>query len=406
MAPGGRTFNGFRRADGRCGTRNYVAVISSVNCSAAVVSRIAAHFTPERLGAFPYVDGVVAVTHAAGCSVAPDSLSLLYLRRALGNLAQNPNVAAALFVGLGCEVNQLEGCIPPFSAGEIDHLGGPGLSIQEQGGFRQTVEAGIEAVERILPRVNACRREPLPLAGITAALQCGGSDSWSGVTANPLVGRVSDALVREGGTAVLAETTEIFGAEYLLLERVASESVGCKLAERFTWWVEHARKHGFSIDNNPTPGNKRGGLTTILEKSLGAAAKGGTTPLTAVLEYAELVKESGLVFMDTPGNDPISVTGQLAGGCNLILFTTGRGTVYGSSLAPCIKISSNSRLYDSMPDDIDFDAGRLLAGMDWFEAEGALLDLLVEVASGRRTASEAHFPRDGEFAPWQPDPVL
>ncbi len=404
--PSGRTFLGYRRADGRAGTRNYVAVISTVNCAAAVASRIAAHFTPARLAAYPNVDGVVAVTHSAGCSVAPDSLSLAYLRRALSNLGHHPNIAAALYVGLGCEVNQLDGCLPSFSPEEIERLAGGGLSIQEQGGFQRTVQAGIRAVEAALPRANACRREPIPLAGLCVALQCGGSDGWSGVTANPLAGRITDFLAREGGAAVLAETPEIFGAEQLLLNRVTSGAVGRRLAERFTWWVEHARRHNFSIDNNPTPGNKRGGLTTILEKSLGAAAKGGTSPLAAVYEYAERVNAPGLSFMDTPGNDPVSVTGQVAGGCNLILFTTGRGTVFGSPLAPCIKVSSNSALAASMPEDIDFDAGRLLSGQTWEQAEAELLDALVAAASGRRTASEAHLPREGEFAPWQPDPVL
>jgi altronate dehydratase len=404
--PSGRSFLGFRRADGQAGTRNYVAVITTVNCAAAVASRIAAHFDPARMAEFPNVDGVVAVTHAAGCSVAPDSLSLRYLRRSLENLAHNPNVGAAVFVGLGCEVNQLDGCTPTFGGEEIERLAGPGLTIQEQGGFTQTVRAGIAAVERVLPRVNAARREELPLSLLNLALQCGGSDGWSGVTANPLVGRVADRLVAEGGTVVLAETPEIFGAEHLLLERVAGLEVGEKLVERFRWWVEHARQNHISIDNNPSPGNKTGGLTTIFEKSLGAAAKGGASPLMGVLEYAERAQSRGLLFMDTPGNDPVSVSGQLAGGCNLILFTTGRGTVYGSSLAPCIKIASNSRLYARMSEDMDFDAGQVLSGMDWADAEEALLDAVIAAASGRPTASEAYFPREGEFSPWQPDPLL
>ena len=404
--PSGRSFLGFRRADGQAGTRNYIAVISTVNCAAAVASRIAAHFDQARLAEFPNVDGVVAVTHAAGCSVAPDSLSLRYLRRALANLAHNPNVGAAVYVGLGCEVNQLDGCTPSFAAGEIERLSGPGLTIQEQGGFQQTVRAGIAAVERALPRVNAVQREELPLGLLNLALQCGGSDGWSGVTANPLVGRVADRVVAEGGTVVLAETTEIFGAEHLLLERVAGEEVGERLVERFQWWVEHARLHRMSIDNNPTPGNKAGGLTTIFEKSLGAVAKGGSSPLMGVLEYAERSERHGLLFMDTPGNDPVSVSGQLAGGCNLILFTTGRGSVFGSNLAPCIKIASNSRLFEQMGEDMDFNAGQVLSGMDWAAAEEALLDAVIAAASGRPTASEAFFPREGEFSPWQPDPLL
>lgn len=406
VRPTGSAFLGYRRADGQVGTRNLIAIIATVNCAASVVARIAAHFTPERLAEYPNVDGVVAVTHSSGCSVAPDSLSLRYLRRSLKNLAHNPNIGAALYVGLGCEVNALDGCIPSFSPEEMDRLTGPGLVIQEAGGFRRTVEAGIAAVERILPEVNRNVREPVPLWGLKIALQCGGSDGWSGITANPLMGRVADRIVREGGTVVLAETSEIFGAERLLLERVVSDEAGARLVERLTWWLDYARRNGFSIDNNPTPGNKAGGLTTIYEKSLGAVAKGGTTPLVEVYEYAEKITAPGLVFMDTPGNDPVSVTGQLAGGCNLILFSTGRGSVYGSGLAPCIKVASNSALIQRMAEDMDFDAGRVLAGESWEDVETALFELVIGVASGRRTASEKDAPRAHEFVPWQPEPFL
>lgn len=406
VQPTGSTFLGFRRADGQVGTRNLIAVVATVNCAASVVARIAAHFTPERLAGYPNVDGVVAVTHSSGCSVAPDSLSLRYLRRALKNLAHNPNIGAVLYVGLGCEVNALEGCIPSFSPAEMSRLAGPGLVIQEAGGFKRTVQAGIAAVENVLPEVNRSRREPAPLSGLKVALQCGGSDGWSGVTANPLMGRVADHLVREGGTAVLAETSEIFGAERLLLERVVSDETGARLVERLTWWLDYARRNGFSIDNNPTPGNKAGGLTTIYEKSLGAVAKGGGTPLVGVYEYAEKITTPGLVFMDTPGNDPVSVTGQLAGGCNVILFSTGRGSVYGSGLAPCIKLASNSELVQRMAEDIDFDAGRVLAGESWEDAEHALFEMMIEVVSGQRTASEDDAPRVHEFVPWQPEPFL
>lgn len=404
--PSGRTFMGYRRADGQVGTRNYVAVIATVNCAATVTSRIAAYFTPERMAAYPNVDGVVPVVHSSGCSVATDSLSLRYLRRSLENIAHNPNVGAAVFVGLGCEVNQIDGCLPSFAAEEVERLAAPGLVIQEQGGFNRTVQAGIAVVERALVTLNAQTRTPQPLSALKVALQCGGSDGWSGVTANPLVGRVADRVVFEGGTAVLGETTEAFGAEQLLLDRVTSEEVGAKLMERFNWWLQYAQQHHFSIDNNPTPGNKAGGLTTIFEKSLGAVAKGGSTPLTGVFEYAEKVDVAGFTLMDTPGNDPVSVTGQLAGGCNMILFTTGRGTVYGSNIAPCIKIASNSALFERMREDMDFDAGQVLGSATWEKAEEALFDVLVQAASGWRTASEAHMPRENEFVPWQPDPVL
>jgi altronate hydrolase len=402
--PSNRTWQGYARPNGQAGTRNYLAVIATVNCAAAVVSQVARHFTPEKLARFPRVDGVVAVVHASGCSLPPEGLSLRHLRRTLQNIAYNPNLGGVLYIGLGCEVNQLSDCQPVFAAGE--ELPARGLTIQEEGGFQASVAAGIRAVEELLPQVDAAQRTPQPLSKLMVALQCGGSDSWSGVTANPLVGRVADALIQAGGTAVLAETPEIFGAEQLLLERVASPEAGRRLAERVAWWVEHARQRGFSLDNNPSPGNRKGGLTTIYEKSLGAVAKGGSTPLVEVREYAERVSGPGLVFMDTPGNDPISVTGQLAGGCNVILFTTGRGTVYGSTLAPCVKVASNSTLARRMPADMDFNAGLLLEGLNWDTAARDLLDLVVRAAEGQLTCSERNGLPEGEFTTWQIDGYL
>ena len=422
LSPTGRTFLGYPRPAGRAGTRNLIAVISSVNCAAHLCTRIARVFTPERLAEFPNVDGVVAITPPGGCSMPQDGLGLTFLRRALLNLAQQPNIAAAVYVGLGCEVNQIDECSPAFGEGELSGLLEPGgsvklggqdthlpvarLVIQEQGGFEATLRAGVRAVERFLPIANACRRVPLPLSQLCLGLECGGSDSWSGVTANPLVGLVSDVLVREGGTTVLSETPEIFGAEQILLERVGSDETGRKLLARFAWWLDQAERYGFEIDNNPSPGNKRGGLTTILEKSLGAAAKGGSTALAAVYEYAEAIEARGLVFMDTPGNDTISLTGMAAGGCNLALFTTGRGTPVGTNLIPTLKIASNTATTRRMADLIDYDAGRLLEGLDWSSACRELVDLLVETASGRKTSSELNGSPETEFVPWQPGPVL
>ena len=411
-SPSGRTFLGFPRPNGRAGTRNYVAVISTVNCSAHTAARIARTFTPERLAEYPNVDGVVAVTHPGGCSIPQGGLSQAYLRRSLLNLARHPNIAAAVYIGLGCEVNQIDECSPPFEAKDFERLSGAGraagsrLVIQELGGFEGTIRAGIEAVERLLPVVNANPRVPVPLSNLCLGLECGGSDSWSGVTANPLTGLISDILVREGGTAVLSETPEIFGAERILLDRVVSDEVGRKLLERFAWWVQQAERFGFEIDNNPTPGNKRGGLTTILEKSLGAAVKGGSAPLMAVYEYAEAIEAKGFVFMDTPGNDPVSLTGMLAGGCNISLFTTGRGTPVGTNLAPTIKIASNSQTGLRLSDIIDYNAGRLLEGLGGNEASRELMDLLVETASGRQTRAEMHGLPESEFVPWQPDHIL
>lgn len=405
-APSGRTFQGYLRPDGRVGTRNYLAVVSSVHCSGHVASRIARHFTPERLAGFANVDGVIPILHHSGCSLPPHGPAQRYLKRALVNLATSPNIGGVIFVGLGCETTQAEECAALAMEPHLRASGIPWLNIQGAGGFQRAVAAGIAEVERLLPPVNACHRTPQPLAGLTLALECGGSDGWSGVTANPLVGRVADQVVREGGTAVLSETPEIFGAEELLLDRVVSPHVGEALIARFNWWLEHSTRLGFSIDNNPTPGNKQGGLTTIFEKSLGATAKGGSTPLTAVYEYAERINQRGFVFMDTPGSDPPSVTGMLAGGCNLILFTTGRGTVYGSNVAPCLKIASNSLLFRQMGDDMDFDAGRIIEGESWEQATNELLEQVIAAASGQKTWSELNGLAENEFVPWVPDGVL
>ncbi len=390
-ASGSETFLGYRRADGRVGTRNYIAVIATVNCSAQVARQIAHAFTPEQLSSFPNVDGVIPIVHSGGCSFTPGGLTHRYLQRSLAGAAHSPNVGACLFIGLGCEANQI---------GDYHELG-TGLVIQKEGGFRKTVGSGIQAVQKLLPLVDTFRRTPQPMSELNLGLQCGGSDGWSGVTANPLLGQVVDEIVKQGGTAVLSETPEIFGAEHLLTERVVSAEVGEKLIARLHWWGENAARLGFSVDNNPTPGNKAGGLTTIFEKSLGAVAKGGRTPLAAVYEFAERVTNRGLVFMDTPGNDAISVTGQLAGGCNLIVFTTGRGSVLGSAIAPCVKVSSNSALVSSMPDDMDYDAGKLVNGVSMETAAAELRELLVRVASGERTKSEENEQGEAEFAPWQ-----
>ena len=403
---------GYARADGRVGTRNYVAVIATVNCSAHVTAEIARAFTPERLGVFPNVDGVIPLVHNSGCSSNPADLSHQYLYRTLANTARNPNAPPYVFVGLGCEGNSVDhycaAALADSNAGELNAygIGGTGMVIQDQGGFRKTVAAGIAAIEEMLPKVNAFIRTPQPVSELSIGLQCGGSDGWSGITANPLLGTVVDKLVRGGGTAVLAETPEIFGAEHLLLQRAASAELAQKLIRQLEWWNEQAARHQFSVDNNPSPGNKRGGLTTIFEKALGAVAKGGSTPLNGVYEYAEYVTNRGLAFMDTPGYDPVSATGQVAGGCNLIVFTTGRGSVFGGNVAPCIKVASNRTLFARMSDDMDFDAGTILEGETMPDAAERLLDMIILVASGQRTRSEEKGLPEFEFVPWQPGPVL
>jgi altronate hydrolase len=396
-------FLGFRRTDGRVGTRNYIAVISTVSCANQSARQIADAFTPDQLAEFPNVDGVIAIVHAAGCSSPPDSLSFRYLQRTLLHLAEHSNVGGAIFISLGCEGNQVQ---EPSAAFPTPVPSNSVLTIQELGGIRATVRAGIKSVEQLLPTVNNIRRSPQPISGLVVALQCGGSDGWSGVTANPLVGCVADALVDSGGTVILAETPEIFGAEHLLTHRVADKDAGRRLIERIQWWQEHAARESFSLDNNPSPGNKAGGLTTIYEKSLGAVAKAGSRPLQAVYEYAERITRPGLVFMDTPGNDPVSVTGQVAGGGNLVLFTTGRGSVFGGLLAPCIKIATNTTTYQRMLEDMDFNAGVLLEGAGFEATSQALLDLVIDIASGKASKSETSPARESEFVPWQPGGIL
>lgn len=400
-----RAFAGYRRANGRVGARNYIAVIASVNCSAHTCREIAHHFTPARLAEFSNVDGVIALTHHSGCATRVGGADYDMLQRALAGMARHPNVGACLMIGLGCETNQIADLI------ERQQLNGSQpaplhLVIQDSGGIRKTVEAGIAAVEKLLPQVNAAQRSPQPISELMLALECGGSDSWSGVTANPLVGLVADELVRQGGTVVLSETPEIYGAEHLLTRRAASPEVGQKLVDKVRWWEAHAQRLGLEIDNNPSPGNKAGGLTTIYEKSLGAIAKGGSTPLMGVYDYAEPVTARGFTFMDTPGYDPVSVTGMVAGGCNLVLFTTGRGSVFGFKPAPSIKICTNSATYHRMQEDMDLNAGLALEDVSLETVAAQLLDLVIAVASGRRTKSEAQDVGEAEFNPWSLGGVL
>lgn len=399
-----RTFQGYKRADGRVGTRNYIAVLASVNCSAHTTREIARAFTPERLAAYPHVDGVIALSHLSGCANRVGGADYVLLQRTLAGMARHPNIGAYIIVGLGCETNQVTDLIQNYDLGvdgeDEPRRAPPHLVIQGSGGIRKTIEAGIAAIEELLPVVNQVQRTPQKISDLMLALQCGGSDGWSGVTANPLVGLVADEVVRQGGTVVLAETPEIYGAEHLLTRRAVSEAVGQRLVSQVRWWERHAQQHGMEIDNNPSPGNKAGGLTTIYEKSLGAVAKGGTMPLTGVYEYAEPVTARGFTFMNTPGYDPVSVTGQVAGGCNVVLFTTGRGSVFGFKPAPSIKISTNSTTYERMIDDMDVNAGRVLEGTPMDEAAAELLDLVVAVASGTPSKSEAQGVGEAEFNPW------
>lgn len=399
------TFMGYRRASGRVGTRNYIAVLTSVNCSATAARMIADHFTPERLAAYPNVDGVAAFVHGTGCGMAGSGEGFEALQRVMWGYARNPNVGGVLMAGLGCETNQIDWLVEAFglTPGPLFQT----MNIQDVGGIRKTVEAGIAKIEAMLPLVNEAEREPCPASELMVALQCGGSDAWSGITANPAVGHACDLLVAQGGTGVLAETPEIYGAEHLLTARAASREVGEKLIALIRWWEDYtARNHG-SMDNNPSPGNKKGGLTTILEKSLGAAAKGGTTPLTGVYKYAEPVTAKGFTFMDSPGYDPASVTGQIASGCNLVVFTTGRGSAFGSKPAPTLKVATNTQMYERMTEDMDVNAGRILTdGASVEEVGREIYEAWLRLASGDVSKSEAQGLGDHEFVPWQIGAVM
>jgi len=393
------SFMGYRRPDGRVATRNYIGVISTVNCSASVSKFVAAHFTPERLAAWPNVDGIVPITHSVGCGMDSNGKGMDLLRRTIAGYVRHANFAGVVIIGLGCEANQMDAL---FAAQQLDEspLLKP-LVIQTEGGTRKTVAAAIAAVESMLPQANALQRTRVPASHLTIGLQCGGSDGYSGITANPALGAACDLLVAHGGTVILSETPEIYGAEHLLTRRAVSQAVADKLIARIRWWESYCERNDGSMDNNPSPGNKAGGLTTILEKSLGAVAKGGTTNLVDVFEYAEPISAKGFVYMDTPGYDPVSATGQVAGGANLVCFTTGRGSVYGCRPSPSIKLATNSVLYERMSDDMDINCGGIIDGTVTVQEKGReIFETILRVASGQASRSETLGMGQEEFVPW------
>lgn len=402
-------FQGYQRPDGRVGTRNYIGVLSSVNCSATVAKYVAQRFGNERVQRdFPHVDGVVAFTHKTGCCAQPGEPSRI-LQRVMAGFARHPNIFGYVMIGLGCEGNQVPVLVEEHQLNVV-RPGAPRpafMTIQETGGIAKTVDAAAAAVAKLLPVANEARRTRQPVSKLVLAEQCGGSDANSGITGNPALGVAADQLVRYGGTAVLAETPEIYGAEHLLTRRAVHREVGEKLVELIRWWEAHARMYDATIDNNPTPGNKMGGLTTIYEKSLGAVAKAGQSPLAAVYKYADPIDTPGLGFMDSPGYDPVSMTGLVAGGANLAAFTTGRGSCYGCKPTPCIKIATNTPLYESMIDDMDINAGTILDGAESLQQVGdRIFMMLVAVAGGEKTKSERQGVGDEEFCPWQIGPTF
>jgi altronate hydrolase len=404
MAAEPATFAGILRPDGRVATRNYIGILTSVNCSATVARAIADHFRrdihPEALAAYPNVDGVVALTHGVGCAVDPEGEGLAILQRTLAGYARHANFAGVLIVGLGCETNQIPRLLEREGLAEGAKLAT--FNIQDSGGTAKTVARGIEIVKGMLADANRVERRPVPVSHLVVGLQCGGSDGYSGISANPALGAAVDLLVRHGGTAILSETPEIYGAEHLLTRRAVTPEVGRKLVARIQWWERYCARNDAAMDNNPSAGNKAGGLTTVLEKSLGGIAKAGTTNLVEVYEYAQAVRAHGLVFMDTPGYDPISATGQVAGGANLICFTTGRGSAYGCAPAPSLKIATNTALWRRQEEDMDLNCGAILDGERTIEEMGEeLFALMIAAASGRKTKSELHGYGQNEFVPWQ-----
>ncbi|SCZ57087.1 altronate hydrolase [Epibacterium ulvae] len=392
-------FQGYHRIDGRVGTRNYIGILTTVNCSGSVAQFIARE--AEKLGLlerFPNVDGIVPIAHGTGCGMSNRGEGYELLQRTLSGYARHPNFGGVLLIGLGCEVMQLADLVEGKSITSDGLL--RYMTIQHAGGTRRTVEAGLKQVQSLAEQVDAFKRAPAPASELVLGMQCGGSDGYSGFTANPALGVASDLLVRQGGTSILSETSEIYGAEHLLINRAASREVGQALLDKLKWWEEYCAKHGAELDNNPSPGNKRGGLTTILEKSLGAVAKAGQAPLSGVFDYAAKIDAKGLVFMDSPGYDPCSVTGQVASGATLIAFTTGRGSVSGYFPTPCIKLASNSDLFERMSDDMDVNCGDIVDGVTLDEKGKEVLAKILSVASGEKTKSEAQGYGNVEFVPW------
>lgn len=409
------TFAGYRRPDGRAATRNYVAVIGTVNCSSTVVRQIVRAISPDLLAQYPNVDGVIPLVHTGGCAMEYGGFDHRQLARILAGYARHPNIGAYLLVGLGCETGQgsflieQEGLVQ-FRAATNSQVAAPQppllINIQEAGGLRKTTDRALAALRELLPEANRVSRVTIPAGELVVGLKCGGSDGYSGLTANPALGIASDLLIAQGGTTILAETPEIFGGEHLLAARAVSQEVSDRLLAKVAWWREYAAKFGTSLDGNPSFGNKQGGLTTIVEKSLGAITKGGSAPLVDVIDYAGKLTTRGLNFMDSPGYDPASVTGMIASGAHVVCFTTGRGSCFGSKPAPTLKISSTTGLFERLPEEMDFDAGAVITGQPLADVGRRLLEKILETASGTRTASERQGFGDDEFFPWTPGPVL
>ena len=406
-------FQGYLRSNGKVGTRNYIGILSTVNCSATISQRIAAYFKSESYGEsfndimapYPSADGVIALTHDSGCGMSIEGEGLVLLQRVLTGYAEHPNFAGILIIGLGCEVNQVSSLLKKFEPKDRQHI--RTLVIQENGGTRKTIENGIKIVRKLLEGTKDFQRVTVSAKHLCIGLECGGSDAYSGISANPALGAAADLVVEHGGSAILSETPEIYGAEHLLIQRAVTPEVGNKLMDLIHWWEKYVAIFQGSLNNNPSPGNKAGGISTILEKSLGAVAKGGTSALVDVIQYAEQIKTKGLVFMDSPGYDPVSVTGQVASGANVVCFTTGRGSVFGCKPVPSLKLATNSLMYNRMIEDMDLNCGKIIDGtMDVQEMGSIIFQKILATASGELTKSEEFGFGEYEFAPWKIGAVM
>lgn len=393
------TFMGYQRDNGSVGTRNMIGIFITVNCSATVAKKISAYFDEERMAAYPNVQGVVAFVHEQGCGMEMTGEPMDLLRRTLSGYIRHPNIAGALVVSLGCERNNLARFFEEQGLATGKTL--KAITMQEVGGTQAAVKAGIEAVKGLLEQANQFTRTPCSAEHLMIGLQCGGSDGFSGLSANPGLGKAVDILVRHGGTAILSETPEIFGVEQTLTARARTPEVGQKLVDRMNWWLKYNEGKDTQINGRVSPGNNAGGLANILEKSLGGAKKGGSSGLMEVYKYAEPVTQHGFVFMDTPGYDPVSATGQIAGGANLICFTTGRGSCFGSYPSPTIKLASNTAMFQRMRDDMDINCGEVIDGTKSLDQIGEdIFQLILRIASGEASKSEAMGVGEEEFCPW------
>jgi altronate hydrolase/galactarate dehydratase len=392
-------FNGYLRSDGQTGTRNYIGILSTVNCSATVAKMAAEQLNASgEVEALGY-DGVVPVTHGSGCAMNTETEGFAFLERVIAGYARHPNFAFVLIIGLGCETNQVKQLVEKSGLSDTSRL--YYFNIQDIGGTRASIELARNKILDMAHSQPRPVRQPSPLSNLTVALQCGGSDGYSGITANPALGHAADLIVKQGGSVILSETPEIYGAEHLLLDRAVSKEVAGKLLDRIAWWKHYTEINGAELNNNPSPGNKAGGLSTILEKSLGAVAKGGSTSLNDVLEYAQPRTRSGFNFMDSPGYDPVSVTGQIASGSNMVCFTTGRGSVSGYKPAPSIKLATNTTMYERMAEDMDINCGVIADGTASVEEVGEMIfEKIIAVASGELSVSETLGYGNNEFVPW------